>query len=544
MQKSEKPGRTGTLNRNPGIPAARGKVPHLFWYGLILFAYASLLLLFCTRNSPLFAYQQWIDPNIYMDVGKAVRKGLVLYRDVFDHKGPLLLLVFAVLSIPSQYSMIGLYLLLCLTLGISLVYLFRTACLFVPEKTALGISLVFPFFLLNTLTYSQGGGSAEELLLPCFVGSLYYLIRFFLRERNEGTVRGNFREMARPFFLLGGFAGIVLLVKINLTAFFLAMCGLVFLRMLFRKQFALFLKSAGIFLGGIAAACLPAVLYFAATDSFREFFDVYILFNLKYAGHQYDSANVLTFPDALSTGLFLNLAAVLCTAAGIAVLAWRAKRMSVFGSVTLVLGYAALLVAIYISRRAYQYEYIPLTAFAGIGEIGACFGLASLWAQRPPELARLRLPSAVKKLLPVALFLAIVATNGLYPEMIFFKTNVTGVERIAASINDSWEPETSGDQPSILLYNSGDQGFFQLTGCTPEVRVFYMPMMNYAAYPDLVEAQNDYVTKGLPDYVITVWYDTEIIYPISEMNPAYRIIAREEQNIEGSHVYITLFAKE
>jgi hypothetical protein len=544
MEKIGKSGCTGTLDDKPGLSAAKGKIPASFWYGLILLAYASLLLLFCTRNSPLFAYQEWIDPNIYMDVGKAVRKGLVLYRDVFDHKGPLLLLVFAVLSIPSQYSMIGLYLLLCLTLGISLIYLFRTARLFVPEKTSLGICLVFPFFLLNNLTYSQGGGSAEELLLPCFCGSLFYLVRFFLREKQGGTDRAGFRELARPFFLLGIFAGIVLLVKINLTAFFLALCGLVFLRMLFRKQFVLFLKTAGIFLGGISTACLPAAVYLAATNSFRDFFDAYILFNLKYAGHPYDTANLLSFPDALSTGLFLNLAALLVTAAGIAVLAWRAKRMSVFGSIALVLGYAALLVAIYISRRAYQYEYIPLTAFAGIGEIGVWFGLTEFWANRPPELARLRMPSAVKKFLIIVPFLVIVASNELYKDTIFLRPGVTGVERIAAVIKDGRQSDSSVDQPNILLYNSGDQGFFQLTGCSPELRIFYMPMMNYQVYPDLVNAQDEYVTKGLPDYIITVWYDDEFIYPISEMNPAYKIIDREEQEIEGAHVYLTLFGKE
>jgi hypothetical protein len=32
--------------------------------------------------------------------------------------------------------------------------------------------------------------------------------------------------------------------------------------------------------------------------------------------------------------------------------------------------------------------------------------------------------------------------------------------------------------------------------------------------------------------------------PISEMNPVYTIIDREEQEIEGTHVYMTLFAKE
>jgi hypothetical protein len=38
-----------------------------------------------------------------------------------------------------------------------------------------------------------------------------------------------------------------------------------------------------------------------------------------------------------------------------------------------------------------------------------------------------------------------------------------------------------------------------------------MPMMNYQAYPDLVNAQDEYVAKGLPDFVITVWYDAEFI---------------------------------
>jgi hypothetical protein len=273
---------------------------------------------------------------------------------------------------------------------------------------------------------------------------------FRARKAERHGSRG-FSRGSGSFFLLGVFAGIVLMVKINLTAFFLAMCGLVFLRMLFRKQFAFFLKTAGIFLGGIAAACLPVILYLAATDSFRDFFDAYILFNLKYAGHQYNTDNILTFPEAITTGLFLNLAAVLCTVIGLTVLAWRAKRLSVFGSAAMVLGYAALLVAIYISRRAYQYEYIPLTVFAGIGEIGVWFGLKAFWAQRPPELARIRLPSAAKKLLVIVPFLVILVSNDLYKDTIFLRTEVTGVEKIAAVINSTRGPDSSGSRPNILL---------------------------------------------------------------------------------------------
>ena len=71
-----------------------------------------------------------------------------------------------------------------------------------------------------------------------------------------------------------------------------------------------------------------------------------------------------------------------------------------------------------------------------------------------------------------------------------------------------------------------------------------MPMMNYQAYPDLIDAQNGYIRDGLPDYIITVWYDDQYIYPLTEMNPAYKIIARENQSTEGSQIYMTLFEKE
>jgi len=203
-----------------------------------------------------------------------------------------------------------------------------------------------------------------------------------------------------------------------------------------------------------------------------------------------------------------------------------------------------LLAVTYISRRAYLYEYIPLTAFAGIGEIGAYFGLKALWAQRPPELAKIHFSSTARKVLVVVLFFAIVASNGLLGDTVFFRTEKTGVERISSAVRDTWHPDSAGGEPSILLYNSGDEGFFQLTGYTPKLRVFYMPMMNYQAYPDLVDAQDGYVRAGLPDYIITVWSDDQYMYPITEMNPAYKIIARENQVVEGSHIYMTLFAKE
>ena len=59
-------------------------------------AAAALLLAVCSKSSPLYPLNDWMDANIFYTAGKAMMNGQVLYRDVFDHKGPLLYLVYGV----------------------------------------------------------------------------------------------------------------------------------------------------------------------------------------------------------------------------------------------------------------------------------------------------------------------------------------------------------------------------------------------------------------------------------------------------------------
>src|SRR5665647_3504232 len=134
------------------------------FYLFFMYVFAALLLLLCTPNSPLFSTQSWVDPNVYMDVGRALNEGRVLYRDVFDHKGPLFLMIFAVLAPVSKYTLTGLYLLQTVCLGTSLVFLFKTSRLYLSRTASLFICAVFPYFLLVGSIYSDGGGSPEEIL--------------------------------------------------------------------------------------------------------------------------------------------------------------------------------------------------------------------------------------------------------------------------------------------------------------------------------------------------------------------------------------------
>ena len=55
---------------------------------------AALVLILCSKTSPLFVLNDWMDANIFFTMGKSMLSGKVLYRDVFDHKGPVLYLLY------------------------------------------------------------------------------------------------------------------------------------------------------------------------------------------------------------------------------------------------------------------------------------------------------------------------------------------------------------------------------------------------------------------------------------------------------------------
>ena len=65
-----------------------------FWAWCMLIAAA--VLFFCSKSSPGYPVNDWSDANIYFSIGKGMTEGKVVYRDLYDHKGPLLYALHAV----------------------------------------------------------------------------------------------------------------------------------------------------------------------------------------------------------------------------------------------------------------------------------------------------------------------------------------------------------------------------------------------------------------------------------------------------------------
>lgn len=527
-----------------GKPSIRSVEPpgkQDIFYQCALFFSVFVLLFVCTRNSPAFVYQNWVDPSTYMNVSRAMQKGAVLYRDVFDHKGPLLYLVLVVFSaLPVfSFSMTGLYLLQCVTLSVTLRYLYRTARIFLNSLPSLGIGFVFLFFLLNDLTYSQGGGSVEELLLPVFTIALYELVRFYGPPAKSDT-----EKLSPSFFRLGILIGVTTLVKINLAFFLVTATAFLLASFVFSRDGKGFcLATLKVLAGGLTAA-LPCIVYWAATSSFSDFWQAYIDFNVLYARQSGNDLNSSTFISATADILFLNMASVICLILGFICFLINRNKFRLLGQIGLAASFSVLFFTEFASNRPYPYFFIPLLSFVGLSEIAIVATIQNFFYRERKESSSGRVRSVLRVVAGILLVLLIALFNGQWSDTRFFYPEKTGVEIISEEILATWRPGSEETYPNILLLDCGDSGFYQLTKSIPGFRFFYRPMIGYPVYPDVLDAQIGYIRDGTPDYVIITSPEESWTFDLAKLNSAYVLIDKQEEKSHNSNSYIWLFQKQ
>ena len=184
---------------------------------LLLLAVSGGLLLVCSGTSPLYRGHDWTDANTYLTMGRGLLQGAVPYRDLFDHKGPLLYLLYALGAVLHPAGFYGVFVLQMLALAGTLYALYRTArCLGAAPAAALVCACALPVFLLSAGIYylpdqlDYGGGSAEEFCLPLMAGGLWL---WAVGERRGGWSPGGLAG-------LGVLAGAVFQIKFSLAVFF------------------------------------------------------------------------------------------------------------------------------------------------------------------------------------------------------------------------------------------------------------------------------------------------------------------------------------
>ena len=443
---------------------------------LALAAFAMTAL--CSMSSPLYPLNIWGDANCLFTVGRAMKAGAVLYRDIYEQKGPTLYFVHMLAAFVSDRSFLGVYLLegLAMTAFAWLAYGLLRRRLGLTALPAAALSLCC-ILISGTLVR---GDSAEELCLPFLLGALALCDRSYGRGRPMS---------GRALVLLGLLAGIVATVKFTLLGVFLGVClaeGVSALRRGPRRAAA----SALRFLAGFSAVPLLWGVYFAANGALSDAARAYVWNNVfLYAGEgRYGAAEWLAF---------LKGSGWWAVPAGLGVLAFSLDRREAgLLRLSAALSFAVQLAAVLLPGRVWQYSLMALAPYTVLGalEFGRLLerlipALRDAGGRGLRRLFGLCWPTGAAGLLCFALCWFV------SPNAFLRGTTLGGT--VQGRLTELIRPGST-----LLQYKFLDDGLYLTSGILPSEKYFVLLNVDL---PEMKEELDRYVAEGEPDYVLSIF---------------------------------------
>lgn len=420
--------------------------------GLLLgwsFVCACVLLLICSKSSPLYPTNDWVDVQCFFTVGRGIVQGKMPYLDLYEQKGPILYLLFALAALISSDSFFGVFLLEVICFALFLYESVKIIALYVEEGACV-LFLAPPLIALSVAVCPafSHGSSAEEFFLP--------VMALFLRV-GLTAIRADRPLTRSESFLCGVLAGLGLWVKYTFCGIFAGgALALLVWYVITRK--ARHLWSAALWsLLGLGAVTAPLLLWFFFKGALPSLWEVYFVNNLTaYAGGK----SPRHAPPL--TALWNNRIWFLPAVWGWLWLLLRPKKR--WGQALFVLCAAlALGLFTYANGRTYPYYALILSVFGCLGWAPillllqrACRGL--------PAASRGWIGAAAALLLLAGCGIGAYRNSGNVYLMAYAREDMPAY-RFAAIIDQE-------EDPSLLNTGFLDGGFYLAAGVEPENRFF------------------------------------------------------------------------
>lgn len=247
-----------------------------FQESTFLLLLSTVLVTLFSTCSPIYPINPWDDANVFMTIGKSILKGKILYKDIFDQKGPILFFIHEFAAAISYTSFIGIYFLEILNFWYFIWCGLKTIRLF--SSSPLNMPLLC---LLSLLTITSDaffyGDSAEEFCLPFIAYALFLMLRFVKTKESPLWYQS---------LLLGLGAGIILWIKFNIFIFIYGGSLLALIYIAYQQRQLLQLGRIVIWTTlGIVVVTIAVLTYFIIHDALDALIDSYFYTNLfKYSG--------------------------------------------------------------------------------------------------------------------------------------------------------------------------------------------------------------------------------------------------------------------
>jgi hypothetical protein len=425
----------------------------------------SLLLLLValiaiTCHPDLLPYR---DSGVFLYMGQRMLAGDVPYRDIVDHKGPLLYLLNAVGLAISGGAVWGIWLLQVVGLTCATLKLHRVLTSnFGLLSATVAMLLCWPVILVTI----EGGNLTEVYSIPLQVAAIALCLRTFTKQEAHSSTE---------FFLLGVVLALSgLLRPINFGTPLIAASAALFgcTPTLRRKCAAL------LFLGALSPVAI-SLGYFAVNGALDEFIDLYIRYNLFYAGSgasalgpvsQVESAR---FGWALITAPGLSVILLLAVVSGLNVPTSKKnhrQRLTVIAVIALLLEFLFALISGTQRPHYFLMVVVPLSAACAAGIAFAVHLLARALS------ARIRLRGVLVLALIIALLIHPIRTK-VAPAF----AGIGNLDRTTASFVAQELRDTTQQYEYLLVWGAEATLNFLAKKPSPSQFVYLYPLMQCRA---------------------------------------------------------------
>lgn len=239
------------------------------------------------------------DSSVFRTIAMQMQRGLMPYRDSFDHKGPLLYIYNYLGILIRQHR--GIWIIEFLSAFVTFGFMFKTARLKCDRQQAF---LVLMICIAPLYGYFEGGNLTEEYALPFIAVSLYIFGDYFINGRISKIRLG----------VCGLGFGAVCLLRVNMIAVWIVFCCAVLLQSTLSKRLKEVSGFLVWFLVGVGAIMIPICCWLILNHAFADFIKDYFVFNAMYTQ---DAAGATVLNKYSSFSKFVNniyvLTAILVT---------------------------------------------------------------------------------------------------------------------------------------------------------------------------------------------------------------------------------------
>lgn len=239
---------------------------------LVVCVFGILFVLICSYStSPLFAAYYRGDSAQFLTIGKAWALGKIPYKELFDHKGPIIYFIDMLgFKIAGTKSGVCVFQIIFMLVTVNALYNIGKLSSENPLCSVFTTGIALIFLKLN---YSEGN-SVEEYCLPFITVSSYYQLRFFYQRSDTHP------PLAALWY--GMTLGVCALTRTTNAVIVCSGILIITIILLSRKRYVNLWNNMCSFLIGCLLISVPFIIYFYEKGCLSEFVYSTFTYNVEY----------------------------------------------------------------------------------------------------------------------------------------------------------------------------------------------------------------------------------------------------------------------